>query len=126
MFWSTKSLVQPSGDGDAWKIAETLPKKGIKWLKNGEVEGPGDYQDKMTPISQLQSEDASTSDKATAYASLSMRERLALAKGKSKLATSKFGSTLKSAKLAASEISRDDIKQQQMTTSYLQSFSTLS
>mmetsp|Transcript_6159 Transcript_6159/g.9273 ORF Transcript_6159/g.9273 Transcript_6159/m.9273 type:complete len:635 (+) Transcript_6159:3-1907(+) len=60
---------------------------------------------------QLQSEDASTSDKAAANASLSMRERLALAKGKSKLATSKFGSTLKTAKLAASEISREDIKQ---------------
>ena len=58
-----------------------------------------------------QNEDASTSNKATTNASLSMRERLALAKGKSKLATSKFGSTLKSAKLVASEISRDDIKQ---------------
>eukprot|EP00984_Skeletonema_dohrnii_P031853 scaffold24896_cov189-Skeletonema_dohrnii-CCMP3373.AAC.8 len=60
---------------------------------------------------QLQNEDASTSDKAAANASLSMRERLALAKGKSKLATSKFGTTLKTAKLAASEISREDIKQ---------------
>jgi hypothetical protein len=45
---------------------------------------------------------------------LPIRERLALAKGKSKIATSKFGSALKSAKggiLAASEIGRDGVKQ---------------
>jgi len=69
-------------------------------------------QNEQTQETQLrQQEDALTSNKATTNASLSMRERLALAKGKSKLATSKFGSTLKSAKLAAIEISRDDIKQ---------------
>ena len=54
----------------------------------------------------LRSENASTS-KASTNASLSMRERLALAKGKSKLASSKFGSTLKNAK----QITREDIKQ---------------
>ncbi|KAL7553767.1 hypothetical protein ACHAWF_017089 [Thalassiosira exigua] len=46
--------------------------------------------------------------------SLPMRERLALAKGKSKMASSRFGSALKTAKggmLAASEMSRDGIKQ---------------
>jgi len=45
---------------------------------------------------------------------LPMRERLALAKGKSKIAKSKFGSALKTAKggmLAAGEIGRDGIKQ---------------
>ncbi len=45
---------------------------------------------------------------------LPIRERLALAKGKSKIATSKFGSALKTAKggiLAASEIGRDGVKQ---------------
>lgn len=57
----------------------------------------------------LHSEDSS--NKTSSNASLSMRERLALAKGKSKLASSKFGSTLKNAKLAASEMSREDIKQ---------------
>jgi len=46
--------------------------------------------------------------------SLPMRERLALAKGKSKMASSRFGSVLKTAKggvLAASEVGRDGIKQ---------------
>jgi len=66
-------------------------------------------QDEQTQLQQK--DDVMTSNKATMDASLSMRERLALAKGKSKLATSKFGSTLKSAKLAAIEMSRDDIKQ---------------
>jgi hypothetical protein len=45
---------------------------------------------------------------------LPIRERLALAKGKSKIASSKFGSALKTAKgsiLAASEIGRDGVKQ---------------
>ncbi len=45
---------------------------------------------------------------------LPIRERLALAKEKSKIATSKFGSALKTAKggiLAASEIGRDGVKQ---------------
>ena len=56
-----------------------------------------------------QEEDKSASHRSAA--SLPMRERLALAKGKSKLATSKFGSALKNAKQAASEMSRDEIKQ---------------
>ncbi len=45
---------------------------------------------------------------------LPLRERLALAKGKSKIASSKLGSALKTAKgsiLAASEIGRDGVKQ---------------
>ena len=69
---------------------------------------PSQYE--QTQNSQLlQSEDSS--NKTSSNAPLSMRERLALAKGKSKLASSKFGSTLKNAKLAASEMSREDIKQ---------------
>lgn len=55
-----------------------------------------------------QEEEKSSSQRS---ASLPMRERLALAKGKSKLATSKFGSALKNAKQAASEMSREEIKQ---------------
>ena len=64
----------------------------------------------QTEETQLRQEEEKSASHRSA-ASLPMRERLALAKGKSKLATSKFGSALKNAKQAASEMSREEIKQ---------------
>ncbi len=89
---------------DAMETIE-LDANGISATKNNVK--PHAEQTEETQL--RQEEDKSASHRSAA--SVPMRERLALAKGKSKLATSKFGSALKNAKQAASEMSRDEIKQ---------------
>ena len=53
MFWATKSLVQPQGDIDAWKVAEACPAKAKRWLKHGQVEHSSDFVHKMTRVEKM-------------------------------------------------------------------------
>ena len=111
-----QTVLEAAGAGDDFKYqnaeeSEEMVEVQLNEDGAGEVVYNSQLHNVQSEEKQLfQHEDISSSHKATTNVSLSMRERLAMAKGISKLSTSKFGSTLKSAKLAASEISREDIK----------------
>eukprot|EP01062_Namystynia_karyoxenos_P043623 TRINITY_DN3194_c0_g1_i2.p1 TRINITY_DN3194_c0_g1~~TRINITY_DN3194_c0_g1_i2.p1 ORF type:complete len:492 (+),score=74.52 TRINITY_DN3194_c0_g1_i2:86-1561(+) len=51
IFWATKSLVQPSGDDDAWqRCLREQPSAVQKWVKKGGVHGPDDFHSVARPM----------------------------------------------------------------------------